>query len=67
MGEAEKYLDHAENCTELAEKAKDEPTRARYKRMADAWLALAKEQEWLDGQVPPFDGVDAVAQNTSPS
>ncbi len=25
----------------------------RYMRMADAWTALAKEQDWLDGEIPP--------------
>jgi hypothetical protein len=25
----------------------------RYKRMEAAWLALAEEQDWLDGEVPP--------------
>ena len=54
MNQVEKYLENAENCRELAESAKDEPSRARYRRMADAWRALAKEQEWLDGQVPPL-------------
>jgi hypothetical protein len=35
-------------------KMKDRPTRACYSRMAEAWLALAKEQEWLEGQVSPL-------------
>jgi hypothetical protein len=56
MSDAQKYFDNAENCVELAENAKDAPTRARYKRMAEAWFALAKEQEWLDGEVPPLPG-----------
>jgi hypothetical protein len=25
----------------------------RYKRMEAAWRALAKEQDWLDGEVAP--------------
>ena len=25
------------------------------KRMEAAWLALANEQDWLDGEVPPTD------------
>jgi hypothetical protein len=57
MSEAEKYLKNAENCIELAEQAKTAPAQARYRRMADAWLALAKEQEWLDGDVPPLSGL----------
>jgi hypothetical protein len=54
MYNVRKYLENAENCTELAEKAKDAPTRARYLRMAEGWLALANEQEWLEGNVSPL-------------
>jgi hypothetical protein len=32
------------------ERAPDEPTRNRYKRMEDAWRALAVEQDWLVGR-----------------
>jgi hypothetical protein len=28
-----------------------------YKRMEAAWLALAEEQDWLDGERPPVDPV----------
>ena len=28
----------------------NEPTSARYRRMAEAWTALTNEQDWLDGQ-----------------
>ena len=54
MSMASKYLENAENCIELAQNANDRPTRARSHRMAEAWFALAKEQEWLDGEVPPL-------------
>jgi hypothetical protein len=47
------FLENAENCAQLAERAADEPTHKRYKRMEAAWRALAEEQDWLDGQVPP--------------
>jgi len=47
------FLENAENCGQLAERAGDEPTHRRYKRMEAAWRALAEEQDWLDGQVPP--------------
>ena len=53
MSERKKYLENAENCKELAEAARDMPARLRYRRMADAWLALAREQEWLDGEISP--------------
>jgi hypothetical protein len=50
------YLENAENCAQLAERAEraeDEPTHRRYKRMEEAWRALAEEQDWLDGEIPP--------------
>jgi hypothetical protein len=31
------------------------PSKNRYKRMQDARLALAEEQDWLDGKVPAAD------------
>jgi len=54
MDQVRKYLENAENCVELAERAKDAPSRARYMRMAEGWLALAHEQEWLAGKVSPL-------------
>jgi hypothetical protein len=47
---SEAFRENAENCLFLAENAANEPTSARYKRMADAWTALATEQDWLDGE-----------------
>ena len=38
---------------QLAERATGQPAHNRYSRMADAWSALADEQDWLDGEVPP--------------
>jgi hypothetical protein len=49
---SEQYRENARNCGELATEAKDSPSKNRYKRMQDAWLALAEEQDWLDGQLP---------------
>ena len=37
---------------QLAEAAEDEAAYKRFKRMEAAWLALAKEQDWLDGERP---------------
>ena len=51
--QSQDFLENAENCAQLAERAADEPTHRRYKRMEAAWRALAEEQDWLDGQVPP--------------
>lgn len=47
----QEYIENAENCVELAENAKDEPTRLRYRRLRLGFLA--NEQEWL----PPLSGM----------
>lgn len=54
MRQSDIYRDNAENCRQLAERAEAEPAFKRYMRMAQAWMALAKEQDWLDGQVSPL-------------
>jgi len=33
--------------------ATNQPLHLRYKRMEAAWLALANEQDWLDGEITP--------------
>jgi hypothetical protein len=53
MKQSQHFLENAENCAQLAERAADEPTHKRYKRMEAAWRALAEEQDWLDGETPP--------------
>ncbi len=53
MKQSQHFLENAENCAQLAERATDEPTNNRYKRMEAAWRALAEEQDWLDGEVSP--------------
>ena len=53
MKQSQQFLENADNCAQLAERAADEPTRHRYQRMEAAWRALAKEQDWLDGEVTP--------------
>ena len=53
MKQSQYYLENAENCAQLAERAEDEPTHRRFKRMEEAWRALAEEQDWLDGKIPP--------------
>ncbi len=42
---------------QMAETAQGEPAYNRYKRMEAAWLALAEEQDWLDGERSPNDPV----------
>ena len=51
--QSEHFLENAENCAELAARAKDGPAYKRFKLMEAGWLALAKEQDWLDGRMPP--------------
>jgi hypothetical protein len=53
MNESDRFLKNAENCAHLAEEAASRPQFQRYKRMEAAWRALALEQDWLDGEVPP--------------
>jgi hypothetical protein len=53
MKQSQHFLENAENCAQLAERAVDGPTYNRYKRMEAAWRALAEEQDWLDGEIPP--------------
>jgi hypothetical protein len=50
---AEEYQESAANCAELEAKATERPKRKRYQRMKEAWLALAEEESWLDGQITP--------------
>jgi hypothetical protein len=54
LKQSEIYRDNAENCALLAESAPNGPAHQRYRRMEAAWLALADEQDWLDGEVSPM-------------
>jgi hypothetical protein len=49
------YRQNADNCMQMAEAAQDEAAYKRFKRMEAAWLALAEEQDWLDGERSPVD------------
>jgi hypothetical protein len=49
MKQSDHFLENAENCAQLAERAPNEAAFRRYKRMEAAWRALALEQDWLDG------------------
>lgn len=53
MKQSDIFRDNAENCLHLAERAEGQPAHKRYTRMAEAWMALAEEQDWLDGEIPP--------------
>jgi hypothetical protein len=51
--QSDMFRENAQNCADKAEAAKDESSHKRFKRMEAAWLALAEEQDWLDGEKPP--------------
>jgi hypothetical protein len=53
MKQSDHFRENADNSAQLAERAPDEATHKRYKRMEAAWLALAEEQDWLDGETSP--------------
>jgi hypothetical protein len=54
------YRQNAENCMQMAEAAESEPAHNRFKRMEAAWLALAEEQDWLDGKQSPAGSDDVL-------
>jgi hypothetical protein len=54
MKQSDIFRENADNCLQLAERAEGQPAFRRYSRMAQAWTALAEEQDWLDGEVPPL-------------
>jgi hypothetical protein len=54
MKQSDLLRENAENCLQLAERAEGQPAFRRYLRMAQAWKALADEQDWLDGEVSPL-------------
>ena len=53
MKQSDLLRENADNCLQLAERAEGGPAHRRYVRMARGWTALADEQDWLDGEVPP--------------
>jgi hypothetical protein len=55
MKKSDALRENAENCVQLAERARGMPAFRRYSRMAQAWAALAYEQDWLDGEIPPIE------------
>jgi hypothetical protein len=54
MKQSDVLRENAENCLQLAERAEGQPAFKRYMRMANAWTALANEQDWLDGEICPL-------------
>jgi len=66
MKKSDHFRKSAESAAKLAARATEEATHDRYKRMEAAWLALAAEQDWLDGVAPPATG-NGDARKTPPS
>ncbi len=62
MKQSDAFRENADNCLHLAERAEGKPAFKRYMRMAEAWMALANEQDWLDGEVPPVASA-AISEN----
>ena len=60
--ESDIYRQNADNCMQLAEAAQDEAAYKRFKRIEAAWLALAEEQDWLDGERSPHDPAKKVKE-----
>ena len=62
MKQSDVFRENAENCLQLAERAEGRPAFRRYLRMANAWTALADQQDWLDGEVSPLQrGTEKIA------
>jgi hypothetical protein len=51
--QSDMFRENAQNCADKAESARDKPSFNRFKRMEATWLALAEEQDWLDGVKSP--------------
>jgi hypothetical protein len=55
MKQSQHLLDNAVTCSKLAKQTTDKQTKTHFKRMEDAWRALAREQDWLDGEITPVE------------
>jgi hypothetical protein len=53
VSNAKKYQIFAANCSGLAEGSNCQPDRTRFLRMEQSWLALAENEDWLAGLLPP--------------
>jgi hypothetical protein len=56
MKKSEQYRQYAEDSLLQAGTALDEPQQNRYRRMADAWRALAEDEEWLESRSDASSG-----------
>jgi hypothetical protein len=51
--QANVFRGKARACDKLAVCAQSMPDRARLRRMRDAWLSRAANEDWLNGMPPP--------------
>ncbi|MBR0954879.1 hypothetical protein JQ591_30940 [Bradyrhizobium canariense] len=54
MSRSRRLRENAGHCLTLEGSALSDAARKRYRRMGDAWLALAETQDWLDGLTSPI-------------
>jgi hypothetical protein len=66
MKQSDHFRESADSCARLAERSTEKGAHDRYKRMEAAWLALAREQDWLDGVMPARTGTNRDARETPP-
>ncbi|MGY3608859.1 hypothetical protein [Bradyrhizobium sp. Leo121] len=55
MKQSQHLLDNAVICSKLAKRTTDKQTKIYFKRLEDSWRALAREQDWLDGEITPVE------------
>ena len=53
MKQSQQLLENAATCARLAERAAAAATQDQFRRAELAWRALAREQDWLDGEASP--------------
>jgi len=53
MKQSQQLLENAATCARLAERAANAATQDQFRRAELAWRALAREQDWLDGEASP--------------
>jgi len=51
--QSQDFLENAENCAQTRRARAERSNPQALQANGSAWRALAKEQDWLEGQVPP--------------
>lgn len=55
MKQSQHLLDNAITCFKLAKRSTDKQMKTRFKHIENAWRSLAREQDWLDGEITPIE------------